>query len=324
MSKPAAASLIAWRPIPRAQCTIEWLVLPWRTEEETTGRQFVDVRNTLLKRRRATASTEPQVPSADASNGDHVIIRPASPADHPALVDLLRTTMGWPEGPEGHRLWRWKHVDSPFGPSVMWMAEEGGRPIGVRPFMRWEFERGSSVVRAARAVDTATHPDHQGKGVFSTLTRAALDELRGDGVQFVFNTPNSQSLPGYLKLGWTNVGRLPVAVRPSSPAAVWRMLRSRVPAERESLDTTAGAPISDLLDSAQLGSLLADHRTGRGGLRTRRTVAYLQWRYGRPWLKYRAILGAHDVAARVCGGPPPSPRPECRGGRRGSPRVRRR
>ena len=73
-----------------------------------------------------------------------MIIRPASPADHPALVDLLRTTMGWPEGPAGHRLWRWKHVDSPFGPSVMWMAEEGGRPIGVRPFMRWEFERGSS------------------------------------------------------------------------------------------------------------------------------------------------------------------------------------
>ena len=225
-----------------------------------------------------------------------MIIRPASPADHPALVDLLRTTMGWPEGPEGHRLWRWKHVDSPFGPSVMWMAEEGGRPIGVRPFMRWEFERGSSVVRAARAVDTATHPDHQGKGVFSALTRAALDELRGDGVQFVFNTPNRQSLPGYLKLGWTKVGRLPVAVRPSSPAAVGRMLRSRVPAERESLDTTAGVPISDLLDSAQLGSLLADHRTGRSGLRTRRTVAYLQWRYGRPWLKYRAILGAHDVA----------------------------
>ena len=132
--------------------------------------------------------------------------------------------------------------------------------------------------------------------MFSTLTRAALDELRGDGVQLVFNTPNSQSLPGYLKLGWTNVGRLPVAVRPSSPAAVWRMLRSRVPAERESLDSTAGAPISDLLDSAQLGSLLADHRTSPGGLRTRRTVAYLRWRYGRPWLKYRAILGSRDVA----------------------------
>jgi hypothetical protein len=148
------------------------------------------------------------------------------------------------------------------------------------------------VVRAARAVDTATHPDHRGKGVFSALTRAALDELRGDDVQFVFNTPNRQSLPGYLKLGWTKVGRLPVAVRPSSPAAAWRMVRSRVPAERESLDTTAGAPISDLLDSAQLGSLLTHHRTGRRGLRTRRTVAYLQWRYGRPWLKYRAILGA--------------------------------
>ena len=32
------------------------------------------------------------------------------------------------------------------------------------------------------AVDTATHPDHQGRGIFSALTRHALDELRDDGV----------------------------------------------------------------------------------------------------------------------------------------------
>ncbi len=240
-----------------------------------------------------------------------MIIRPASPADHPALVDLLRTTMGWPEGPEGHRLWQWKHVDSPFGPSVMWMAEEGGRPIGVRPFMRWEFERGSSVVRAARAVDTATHPDHQGKGVFSALTRAALDELRGDGVQFVFNTPNSQSLPGYLKLGWTKVGRLPVAVRPSSPG---------------------GRVANDAFTRARRAGIPRHHGGGSdqrsAGLRAARQFARRP--SDRPgWPADAAHRGVSPMALRpslaqvpsdsgctrrgtwVCSGPPPSPRPEC-------------
>ena len=37
-------------------------------------------------------------------------------------------------------------------------------------------------VRAVRAVDTATHPDHQGRGVFTALTEHALDGLRDDGV----------------------------------------------------------------------------------------------------------------------------------------------
>jgi hypothetical protein len=30
--------------------------------------------------------------------------------------------------------------------------------------MRWEFVRGGEVLRAVRAVDTATDPDYQGKG----------------------------------------------------------------------------------------------------------------------------------------------------------------
>ena len=37
MSKPAAASLIAWRPIPPARCTIERLTFPGFTVAEPTG-----------------------------------------------------------------------------------------------------------------------------------------------------------------------------------------------------------------------------------------------------------------------------------------------
>ena len=48
------------------------------------------------------------------------------------------------------------------------------------------------------------------RGSRSTRSKA----LRGEGVGFVFNTPNDQSRPGYLKMDWKLVERLPVLARP--------------------------------------------------------------------------------------------------------------
>ena len=130
---------------------------------------------------------------------------------------LLRVSLGWDDAPRYRELFAWKHERNPFGPSLAWVVEHHGRVVAVRLFMRWEFRRGGTTVRAVRAVDTATHPDHQGRGLFTALTLHALEACRADGVAFVFNTPNVQSLPGYLKMGWREVGRPRTAVRAASP-----------------------------------------------------------------------------------------------------------
>ena len=126
-------------------------------------------------------------------------------------------SLGWTDEPRYRELFAWKHERNPFGPSLAWVVERGGRVVAVRLFMRWEFRRGGATLRAVRAVDTATHPDHQGRGLFTALTQHAVEACRTDGVAFVFNTPNEQSRPGYLKLGWREVGRLRTAVRPGRP-----------------------------------------------------------------------------------------------------------
>ena len=64
--------------------------------------------------------------------------------------------------------------------------------------MRWELIRGAERLRMVRAVDTATDPDHQGRGIFRRLTERALAELVSEGYDAVFNTPNNQSRPAYL------------------------------------------------------------------------------------------------------------------------------
>jgi hypothetical protein len=85
-------------------------------------------------------------------------------------------------GPVGRRppeFFRWKHLENPFGPSLMLVAEDDGRVIGLRAFLRWRFQAGGGTLQAVRAVDTATHPGYQGLGVFTRLTRAALAALEG-------------------------------------------------------------------------------------------------------------------------------------------------
>src|SRR5690606_36953423 len=89
--------------------------------------------------------------------------------------------------------------------------------IGIRAFMRWRWQLGKETFSALRAVDTATHPDYRGRGIFKRLTLQAVGIATEDQDHLIFNTPNSQSLPGYLKMGWQEVAKLNIRLRPVNP-----------------------------------------------------------------------------------------------------------
>lgn len=144
-------------------------------------------------------------------------IREAVNKDIPEILKVLKASLGETSSQKTEEVWRFKHVDNPFGKSLVLLAETGGEVIGVRAFMRWKWQKGNQVFSAFRAVDTATHPNHQGKGIFKKLTNKALEVGANNGDHFVFNTPNKQSKPGYLKMGWEEVGKLNVAVLPVNP-----------------------------------------------------------------------------------------------------------
>lgn len=217
--------------------------------------------------------------------------------DLPAVRGLLASSLGWEDDDAHAEFFAWKHLDNPFGPSPGLVAIDGARLIGFRTFLRWEFEGPSGdAIRAARAVDTATHPDARGRGVFTSLTMQALDELRADGTRFVFNTPNSQSRPGYLKMGWVEVGRLPAAVRPAGLSGIARMARSRTAAERWGVPTAVGEAAADVLGDEAALSALAASLPRPSGLRTRRSPSYWRWRYaGLPDLRYRVLLAGDAI-----------------------------
>jgi GNAT superfamily N-acetyltransferase len=218
-----------------------------------------------------------------------ITIRPATEQDFLGIVELARRSLGWSD--DDTRFLKWKHVMNPFGESLMLVAVAGTRLAGFRAFLRWDFRSSEGqTVPAVRAVDTATDPDFQGQGVFTRLTLAALDELAARGVAFVFNTPNEKSLAGYLKMGWRNLGRLPVAVRPARLRFVRTGPTAREGAARSPVPTTAGQAASEVLThTAEIERLLrvVEHPAG---LATRHTAASLAWRYGYAPLGYRVLL----------------------------------
>lgn len=225
--------------------------------------------------------------------------READEGDLPAILSLLQDSMGRSDDPRFNDLFRWKHLENAFGRSPMWVACDDDRIIGLRVFMRWEFERAESVVRCVRAVDTATHPDYQGRGIFSRLTLDALPRLADDGVDFVFNTPNAQSLPGYLKMGWQTLGRASARVRPLSIRGGWLLARNRVPASHWSEPVDFGVAAAEVAGRPEVEQLLHANRPEQDRYRTRRTAGYVAWRYGTPLLNYRAIATDRGVGDGV-------------------------
>lgn len=229
--------------------------------------------------------------TGDSSVATGVVLRPYRDADEAEILDLLRLSLGG--GPGGERspgYFRWKHLENPFGRSYMLVAKSDDRIVGFRALMRWRFHVEDRVLEAVRPVDTATHPDHRGHGVFSMLTRAALDALQGE-VDLVFNTPNPESLAGYKKMGWQVVGDLRPTVRVSRPFG-------RPPSSGGAEDTSRmahpmiAAPTATecLADDEGLVRLIETAEVPVAGLSTPLSAGYLRWRYGAaPLLDYHAV-----------------------------------
>jgi hypothetical protein len=224
-----------------------------------------------------------------------LVIRRATDADLPGIMALAQAALGWDDDERHADFFDWKHRQNPFGASPMWVADQAGELLAFRTFLRWEWRRADGGIdRAVRAVDTATHPSHQGRGLFRALTMGALDELVDDDVDFVFNTPNDQSRPGYLKMGWEVIGRPPVRVRPSGIGGLVRLARARVAAAKWSEPAEFGQSAADAFAAdAELDRLVVT--LAPDALSTNRSAAYLRWRFGFAPLHYRVVRRGDDL-----------------------------
>jgi GNAT superfamily N-acetyltransferase len=224
-------------------------------------------------------------------------IRTARYADIPAIVSLLKESLGESLMPKSEAYWSWKHLHNPFGESPVLLAFENDTLIGVRAFMPWRWKNNDRIFKTVRAVDTATHPLHQGKGVFKKLTLGLVDQCKSEGVDFVFNTPNSQSKPGYLKMGWKEAGKLPIRFywqRPIGSVIAFAQRRQfgLPPVDNTVFEILRHPAMNDLVKA----TTSFNHRN----LVTDHSIESLRWRYQQvPVVNYHAcaITTGNDLQA---------------------------
>jgi GNAT superfamily N-acetyltransferase len=227
-------------------------------------------------------------------------IRPYSDVDERGVLDLLGEAFGtWPHvlsQATPTEVFRWKHLENPFGRSVMLIAEADGAPVGFAAWLRWRMRAGERTYEALRAVDVAVHPAFQRRGVFAALLGEATRQFPPEAA-FTLSSPNRLSRAGALGIGARKVRVIPLFVRVPTPmrsAIRWFGAgHPRVAAGDFEPVGQAESAHSALRDRADVAALLSQLTPPAGRLHTVASLEYLRWRYGDVG-GYRAVRELHD------------------------------
>lgn len=135
----------------------------------------------------------------------------ASTTDPGALqqyADLFRACFPTAVHLDVHYL-QWLYRDNPAGPVVGMDAWEGERLAAHYVCVPANAHLLGRDCRVLLSLNTATHPDFQGKGLFTRLAEQTYAEGASQGFNAVYGVANANSTPGFLrKLGFTLVSPL--------------------------------------------------------------------------------------------------------------------
>ena len=266
--------------------------------------------------------------------GTALQVRPYVAEDEPAVLALLVGALG--EGPSGHG------PRTSSGGSIS-RTPSASRCSSWRSSMARSWacapscggDSPSAIGRSGRCGRSTRPParTNEGRGSSRPSRRPPLAELRTD-TDLVFNTPNGSSRPGYLKMGWQEVGRVPVWIKVRRPVAFARGLRSATSVTTRptrEIDVDAPLAAAGFGDDDDLRPFLEQLDRPADRLATPYTPEYLTWRYASAPLGYRAIvtrdagriqgIAIFRVRPEASSGRPRSRRSSCGRGTRLRPRT---
>ncbi len=165
--------------------------------------------------------------TTDRERCEDVTIRAYEPGDRDEIRSLFavqwgtRPTTNWFE---------WKYVDSPCSQVPLTLARTDGQVVAVQGYLPIRIRWREQVIPAYKPVDAVVHPEYRRQGLYSRLTRFAIQSYLDQPPAFFFNFPNQASLGAQTSLGWSDLGVVPLYYRVQSPSALLSAdSRSRYP-----------------------------------------------------------------------------------------------
>jgi N-acetylglutamate synthase-like GNAT family acetyltransferase len=106
---------------------------------------------------------------------------------------------------------KWEYADNPAGNIVGFNAFEDDKLVAHYVTQPAIANVWGKQMKGLLSLNTATHPNHRGKKLFTTLANMTYKYAAEKGFKFVFGVANENSTPGFLyKLGFQYVGPLEV------------------------------------------------------------------------------------------------------------------
>lgn len=218
------------------------------------------------------------------------VIRQANSADRDKILQLLNSVFSEQQRTTSQRdtiYWNWKFGNSPFGKSILTVAESEGKIVAVANLWPWEFVVRGKTIKAFQPCDSVVSAEARGKGLFRKLRAYSLEEIINseNNVSFLFNFPNKQSISSYLSLGWDFVNKIPWFIKVFKPLQV---LKSYIGENQSSPFPLEGRfPVNP----EKIYDIQKRHDNFDGLIKINRTNGFYEWRYlSHPFREYGSFI----------------------------------
>lgn len=116
--------------------------------------------------------------------------------DEKFIEDFIETQKAVFQNDYSKELFKKKYVDNIYGKSVVEVVYLDGQPVAARGLWRNDVY-GKPAFQPG---DTCVTEICRGKGIFTEMTKRSIELLSKDDI--IYNFPNQNSFPGYMKMGW--------------------------------------------------------------------------------------------------------------------------
>lgn len=165
-----------------------------------------------------------------------------------------------------------RYLQSPVGDLWMYVALEGDRIIANYSVSPSYLQFGDKTIKCALSLNTMTHPEFVGQGLFVQLAQRLYAELKQQGYGMVYGFPNYISNRTFCtKLGWKDIYEIPTM---------------ELIVEKEFPYNPSNILLSTGFDVQQ---------TTTRRLAVAKTEDYLNWRYkNKPYTEYSLVKTVND------------------------------
>lgn len=160
--------------------------------------------------------------------------------------------------------WRWRFQSNPFSKDLMiHLMWENDKLIGHYAVSPVDMEIDGKVCNTALSMTTMTHPEYNGRGIFTQLSTSLYDELKNEhGFAMVWGFPNNNSHYAFIKnLQWKNVATIPML----------SLKKSALKGSAENINFEIHESFDDILS----GKLNCSTKS----VKINKTTNFLNWRY---------------------------------------------